>query len=128
MISVSSQAAAPTRVLLVNINRYDQPYPVYPLGLAYIEGALRSAGHQTRIWDVLADTATLEKTVGEFKPDFIGLSLRNIDTVQCLNPHSFVPEMVECCQRLRAVTSVPLILGGSGFSIFPRELFALTGV
>jgi len=128
MISVSSQAAAPTRVLLVNINRYDQPYPVYPLGLAYIEGALRSAGHQTRIWDVLADTATLEKTVGEFKPDFIGLSLRNIDTVQCLNPHSFVPEMVECCQRLRAVTSAPLILGGSGFSIFPQELFALTGV
>jgi radical SAM superfamily enzyme YgiQ (UPF0313 family) len=128
MIPPSQQAAPPARVLLVNINRYDQPYPVYPLGLAYIEGALRSAGHQTRIWDMLADTTPLEAAVGEFQPDYIGLSLRNIDTVQCLNPHSFVPEFVECCQRLRAVTTAPLILGGSGFSIFPRELFALTGV
>lgn len=128
MILSTPEAAGFARVLLVNMNRYDQPYPVYPLGLAYVEGALRSAGHPTRIWDVLADAAPLEAAVDEFKPDFIGLSLRNIDTVQCLNPHSFVPEMVECCQRLRAVTSAPLILGGSGFSIFPKELFALTGV
>jgi radical SAM superfamily enzyme YgiQ (UPF0313 family) len=128
MIHASQQAAIPERVLLVNVNRYDQPYPVYPLGLAYVEGALRSAGHETRIWDVLADTAGLEVVVAEFQPDYIGLSLRNIDTVQCLNPHSFVPELVECCKRLRAVTSAPLILGGSGFSIFPKELFALTSV
>ena len=128
MILPSQQVAAPARVLLVNINRYAQPYPVYPLGLAYVEGALRTAGHTTRIWDALADTTALEEIVAEFKPDFIGLSLRNIDTVQCLNPHSFVPELVECCRRLRAVTSAPLILGGSGFSIFPKELFVLTGV
>jgi len=128
MISSSQPAASPARVLLVNNNRYDQPYPVYPLGLAYIEGALRSAGYTTRIWDVLADATALEASVAEFQPDFIGLSLRNIDTVQCLNPHSFVPELVDCCQRLRAVTTVPLILGGSGYSIFPKELFALTGV
>lgn len=115
-------------MLLVNVNRYDQPYPVYPLGLAYVEGALKSAGYVTRIWDVLADTAGLEAVAAEFQPDYIGLSLRNIDTVQCLNPHSFVPELVECCQRLRTVTKAPLILGGSGFSIFPKELFALTGV
>jgi len=128
MSSPSLPAVTPSRVLLVNNNRYAQPYPVYPLGLTYIEGALRAAGYQTRIWDALTDTATLESTVGEFQPDFVGLTLRNIDTVQCLNPHSFVPELVECCQRLRVVTRAPLILGGSGFSIFPRELFALTGV
>jgi len=128
MIPPSQPAASSSRVLLVNNNRYDQPYPVYPLGLAYIEGALRSAGYTTRIWDVLADATALETTVTEFQPDFVGLSLRNIDTVQCLNPHSFVPELVECCLRLRAVTTAPLILGGSGFSIFPKELFALTGV
>ncbi len=124
----SQPAVTPSRVLLVNINRYDQPYPVYPLGLAYIDGALRAAGHVTRVWDSLADKTSLEETVGEFQPDFVGLSLRNIDTVQCLNPFSFVPELVECCERLRAVTAAPLILGGSGFSIFPKELYALTAV
>jgi len=45
MIHVSKSAVSLSRVLLVNINRYDQPYPVYPLGLACIDGALRSAGH-----------------------------------------------------------------------------------
>lgn len=124
----SPSVVASSRVLLVNINRYDQPYPVYPLGLAYIDGALRTAGHMTQIWDSLADKNSLEAVVAEFQPDFVGLSLRNIDTVQCLNPHSFVPELVECCERLRAVTAAPLILGGSGFSIFPKELFALTAV
>ena len=128
MILPSPQAAAPARVLLANINRYDQPYPVYPLGLAYVDGALRAAGHATWIWDACTDAASLEEAVAKFQPDFIGLSLRNIDTVQCMNPHSFVPELVEYCRRLRAVTHAPLILGGSGFSIFPKELFALAGV
>jgi radical SAM superfamily enzyme YgiQ (UPF0313 family) len=129
MVSTPKLAAtASARVLLVNSNRYDQPYPVYPLGLAYIDGALRAAGYETRIWDSLGNAQSLESFVSEFQPDFVGLSLRNIDTVQCLNPHSFVPEMVDCCRRLRAMTAAPLILGGSGFSIFPRELFTLAGV
>ena len=32
----ATHGLAPARVLLVNLNNYDQPYPVYPLGLAYI--------------------------------------------------------------------------------------------
>jgi radical SAM superfamily enzyme YgiQ (UPF0313 family) len=121
-------SAASARVLLINFNRYDQPYPVYPLGLAYLDAALRSAGHVTHIWDVRAGDATLEASVRDFRPDFVGLSLRNIDNVQCHNPLSFVHELLDCCRRLRAQTTAPLILGGGGFSMFPRELLALTGV
>jgi radical SAM superfamily enzyme YgiQ (UPF0313 family) len=121
-------SAASARVLLINFNRYDQPYPVYALGLAYLDAALRSAGHVTHIWDVQAGDGTLEATVTDFRPDFVGLSLRNIDNVQCHNPQSFVHELLDCCRRLRAQTTAPLILGGSGFSMFPRELLALTGV
>jgi radical SAM superfamily enzyme YgiQ (UPF0313 family) len=116
------------RVLLINLNRYDQPYPVYPLGLAYLDAALRSAGYATRIWDTQTGDGTLEASVTDFRPDFVGLSLRNIDNVQCHNPQSFVHELLDCCRRLRTQTTAPLILGGSGFSMFPRELLALTGV
>ena len=119
---------AASRVLLINFNRYDQPYPVYPLGLAYVDAALRSAGHITRIWDAHAVGVALEADVADFRPDFVGLSLRNIDNVQCHNPQSFVHELLNCCRRLREQTTAPLILGGSGFSMFPRELLALTGV
>ena len=120
--------AMSARVLLINFNRCDQPYPVYPLGLAYLDAALRSAGHVTHLWDVQAGDGTLEASVADFQPDFVGLSLRNIDNVQCHHPQSFVYELLDCCRRLRAQTTAPLILGSSGFSMFPQELMALTGV
>jgi radical SAM superfamily enzyme YgiQ (UPF0313 family) len=116
------------RVLLLNLNSYDQPYPVYPLGLAYLDGALREAGHVTRLWDGRMSAETLEQTIADFAPDLVGVSMRNIDNVQYHNPRSFVQEAVAQCARIRAVTSVPLVLGGSAFSVFPRELYDLTGV
>jgi radical SAM superfamily enzyme YgiQ (UPF0313 family) len=116
------------RILLANLNGYDQPYPVYPLGLAYLEGGLRAAGYESMIWDAHVSAQTLESFVASFEPAYIALSLRNVDNVQYHNPRSFVRELLEFCRRLRAVTRARLILGGSGFSVFPAELFALAGV
>jgi radical SAM superfamily enzyme YgiQ (UPF0313 family) len=127
MIS-AAETLPPTRVLLVNLNRYDQPYPVYPLGLAYIAGALRSHGFDTKTWDARLPEKSLEACIEAYQPDFVGLTLRNIDNVQCHNPKSFIHELLECCQRVRSVTKATLVLGGSGFSVFPKELYALTKV
>jgi radical SAM superfamily enzyme YgiQ (UPF0313 family) len=127
MISADEPAVV-LRVLLVNLNRYDQPYPVYPLGLAYVAGALRTHGFDTKIWDARMPQQSLEESIAAYRPDFVGLTLRNIDNVQYHNPKSFVHELLDCCRRVRAVTSVPLILGGSGFSVFPKELYELTKV
>jgi radical SAM superfamily enzyme YgiQ (UPF0313 family) len=113
------------RVLLANLNRYEQPYPVYPLGLAYLQRGLRAAGHGTRIWDACTSAETLESCIAAFEPAYVGLSMRNVDNVQCHNPRSFVGELLDCCRRIRAATPARLILGGSGFSVFPRELLAL---
>ncbi|MFT3782492.1 MAG: radical SAM protein [Nibricoccus sp.] len=117
-----------SRVLLVNLNRYDQPYPVYPLGLAYVAGALRNHGLDTKTWDARLPDNSLEECIASYKPDYVGLCLRNIDNVQCHNPKSFIHELLDCCRRVRAVTNATLILGGSGFSVFPKELYALTQV
>ncbi len=118
----------PARVLLVNLNSYDQPYPVYPLGLAYIDGALRAAGHETVLWDARMATEPLEDCLARVRPDFVGLSMRNIDNVQCHNPKSFIHDLVGFCRRVRAATAAPIVLGGSGFSVFPREIFQLGGI
>jgi len=120
-------AATAPRVLLVNLNKYTQPYPVYPLGLSYINGALRAAGCKTLLWDNHVDRGEITECAKKFRPDFIGLSLRNIDNAQSHNPLSFVGELADCCADLRAVTNAPVIVGGSGFSIFPKELLELTG-
>lgn len=118
----------PARVLLLNLNDYDQPYAVYPIGLAYLCGALEAAGCSTRIWDCRFTGEPLEAAIAGFTPDLIGISMRNVDNVQYHNPRSFVQEVVDCCARLRALSSAPLVLGGSAFSVFPAELFELTGV
>jgi len=128
--STPATPAAPgarPRVLLVNLNKYTQPYPVYPLGLAYINGALRATGCETLLWDTHVNRGEITGCAKNFRPDFIGLSLRNIDNAQSHNPLSFVRELADCCSSLRVVTRAPIIVGGSGFSIFPRELLELTG-
>ncbi|HLP02237.1 MAG TPA: lipid biosynthesis B12-binding/radical SAM protein [Opitutaceae bacterium] len=126
MSSVPTEPAA--RVLLVNLNSYDQPYPVYPLGLSYIDGALRAAGHETVLWDARMATESLEECIARVRPDFVGLSMRNIDNVQCHNPKSFIHDLVGFCRRVRGATAAPIVLGGSGFSVFPREIFQLGGI
>lgn len=114
------------RVLLVSINTYTQPYPVYPLALAFLRGALLRAGHKVTLWDSLVSKLPLEEAVARAHPDVVGISLRNIDNVQSHRVVSFVNELGETCDRLRALTAAPLVLGGSGFSLFPRELLALS--
>jgi len=125
--TADTSAAVKPRVLLVNLNKYTQPYPVYPLGLSYINGALRAAGSETLLWDNHVNRGEITECAKNFRPDFIGLSLRNIDNAQSHNPLSFVRELADCCSSLRAVTRAPVIVGGSGFSIFPKELLELTG-
>lgn len=125
---ISLPLSSPPKVLLINLNRYAQPYAVYPLGLAYLSGSLRNQGFDTKTWDALFPEGTLEECIATYKPDYVGLSLRNIDNVQCHSPKSFIHDLLENCKRIRSATQVPLILGGSAFSVFPKELFELTKV
>ena len=44
------------KILLLNPNTYDNPYAVFPLGLAYIDDALQRAGHETGWVDLNLET------------------------------------------------------------------------
>lgn len=116
-----------SRILLISANQCDFPYPVFPLGLAMVDTALRRAGHTTRWHDCAAPDAPLAAVLGEFRPDFIGLSLRNIDDVVFKRRQTYYGALLDLCRELRRLTDRPLILGGSGFSIFPETLLRLTG-
>ena len=118
----------PLRVLLINLNSYDQPYPVYPLGIAYVDGALRSKGHHTAVWDGRMSKVSLEDVIRDYDPHLVGVSMRNVDNVQYHNPRSFVQDAIDCCDRVRAATKAVLVLGGSAFSVFPRELYEASKV
>lgn len=116
--------SAVKRVLLVNPNTCDNPYPVYPLGIAYVEGALRRAGVETRIVDLNLDSwESVAETLRIFQPDWIALSLRNIDDVRISVREFFVDAVRDLIRRIRDACNAPVILGGSGFSVMPREIF-----
>ena len=128
MTNSPNAPGSPRRVLLANLNGYDQPYPVYPLGIAYLDGGLRAAGFQTGVWDAHVSGTPIESAIASFSPDYIALSLRNVDNVQYHNPRSFIGELLESCIRVRKATGACVILGGSGFSVFPREIFEIASV
>jgi len=119
------------RVLLVSVNRVRYPYPVHPIGLDYVAGALAPA-HEVRILDLcpLADgelEAAILGAIREHAPQAVGLSLRNVDSLEAPAVLGFLPEARRVVEMVRCSTNAPLILGGAGFTIFPAELLAALG-
>lgn len=116
------------KVLLVSANTLTQPYPVYPLGLDYVAGAIADR-HQVRILDLNAeeDENVLFTVIDAFSPDVIGMSIRNVDTSDASNPKGFFAGYKELAADLRARSSATIILGGSGFTIFPGETMRALG-
>lgn len=115
------------RVLLVSTNRERQPYPVVPNGLACIASALDAAGHSVRFLDLCFarnPAARARSVAGEFRPDIIGVSVRNIDNSDSIALRHYTPEAREILQVLRqAAPAAKVIAGGAAFGVAPEALF-----
>lgn len=116
-----------SRVLFISANTCADPYPVFPLGLAHVDAAVRRAGHETEWFDCKFEGASVAAKVAGFQPDYVGISLRNIDDVLIKKRQTFYGSLVTLSEEIRSVARCPVILGGSGYSIFPAQLLALTG-
>src|SRR3990172_3290242 len=116
------------KVLLVSANRERFPEPVFPIGPAYAASALLREGWSVRIFDAgmaRSPFPSLRREIEAFRPDFVGVSLRNADNAAYPHTRCYLPGYVRIVAEIRAFTAVPLLLGGSGFSIFPGELMEL---
>lgn len=116
------------RVLLISPNTLQEPYPVYPLGLDYVAGSI-AAAHKVHCLDlnVMEKKDTLHDEIRAFDPDIIGFSLRNIDNTDALNPKGFMAHYLQVMEALRSCSSAPVVLGGTGFTLFPQEMMRLLG-
>jgi radical SAM superfamily enzyme YgiQ (UPF0313 family) len=115
------------RILLISTNRCAMPDVVFPLGLAHLNATLRRAGHETRWLDLNVEDQPLPEVLREFSPHFVGVSIRNIDDVLIRKRETYFNQLGELCATVRQAHPCPVILGGSGFSIFPEQLLGLTG-
>lgn len=118
-----------SRILLVSSNVTVEPYPVYPLGLAVIAAALTAAGHRIRQFDFLAageSEALLKECVADFAPEYICLSIRNLDNCDSLSSTGYPAIARRLVELFREVSPAPVIIGGPAFSIIPDELLDYT--
>jgi anaerobic magnesium-protoporphyrin IX monomethyl ester cyclase len=120
------------RVLLVSTNRERQPYPVVPNGLACIASALDAAGHEVNFLDLCFTTdpiAAARNAARTFRPDVIGVSVRNIDNSDAIALRHYTPEARVIMRTLRqAAPDAKVIAGGAAFGVAPEALFRDLGV
>jgi radical SAM superfamily enzyme YgiQ (UPF0313 family) len=117
------------RVLLISPNRLRLVAPPLPLGLAGVAADLRLE-HEVEVLDLMFaedPEAEVRQAVQDFRPDFICLSLRNIDNQDSRRSETYFPEIKESIHGIRQLTQAPVLVGGSGFSIMPRQLMTYLG-
>lgn len=113
--------------LLVADNQVITPYPVYPLGIAHLAGALEAAGHRPYQFDLLGHGGlkALARKLSASPPDLVALSIRNLDTVDSTAPDNFIPKAQETMALIRRFCRAPVVVGGPAFSIMPEAIIEL---
>ncbi len=120
-----------SRVFFISSNTTVDPYPVYPLGMAVVCGALIAAGQEVRQYDCLAlGMEPLREQIDAFAPDVIGISLRNIDNVDsfCGEDGWYLARTRELVRQLRSYSSAPIVVGGPALTIMPETIADYLGV
>lgn len=119
----------PGNILLISANTEVNPLPVYPLALARLACALERAGHRAVQFDIQTQgPEALPRVLRDCGPDLVGVSMRNIDNVDCGRTRCYVDDYTRLVRTIRTHTRAPIVVGGSGFSLFARELMQVLDV
>jgi len=92
--------------------------------------ALRNAGHTVEEYDLLCmpgHKQNLNSVIRAFHPDILGISIRNIDNINYAQSRSYTDACIDLVQMLRKSSSAPIVLGGPGYSLYPKILLEKTG-
>ena len=114
------------RVLLIQsyLGRFEPP--VAPLGLAVL--ASKIPRHEVKIFDPNIFSQPLPSTsqiINDFQPELIGISLRNIDTTKYSDQFYYYQYFRQYVKFIRKIFgSGALVVGGSGFSLFPHKIMS----
>ena len=114
------------KLLLVSANLCTVPSPVYPLGISYLKNYLkeRSPEYDIQLFDFIVNShADFAEHLQKYKPDYVGISLRNIDDVNMYRQESFFKHYSAIIETARKFSRSTIIIGGPGYSIYPRFLF-----
>ncbi len=118
------------KVLLISANTNQLNMPAMPYGMACVATAVRMAGHEVQTINAMTPMdieALVPGALDVFKPDVIGISIRNIDD-QCMASPVFLLESVKPIVKMcRQLSEAVIVLGGAGYSIFPQSTLEYLG-
>ena len=113
-------------IIFISANQLKVPYPVYPLGISYLASHLNKCLPQftTHLFDYnLNNHDDLTELIKKTNPAYIGISFRNVDDVNFYAKESYIHHYLTIIEQIRKTSSCKIIIGGPGFSIFPKEMF-----
>ena len=113
------------RVLLISGNQEDVDIRVPPLGLAFVAEAAAKSGHEARLLDFLVEKdprTAVQAAIRDARPDVIGVSVRNIDDQRMRDTKFLLNQARDAVVWCRESSKAPIILGGAGFSILPKQV------
>jgi radical SAM superfamily enzyme YgiQ (UPF0313 family) len=101
-----------------------------PLGPALVAAATRKAGHDVILLNLMfqGDTkAAIQECIAQFRPEVIGISVRNIDDQNMADPKFLLPAVRDVVATCRSACDAPIVVGGAGYSIFPAGALRYLG-
>jgi len=113
------------RISIISVNRFREPNPVVPIGAATVAGTLRAHGHEVCLLDLCHEDAPEQAILSHLaasEPELVGISLRNLENNRFIDHQSFLEEAERFVKAVKSATSSPILLGGSGYSLFPGEV------
>jgi hypothetical protein len=117
-------------VLIIATNRHRHPMPVMPLGACIVAEAAAEAGHRVRLLDLMfarSPEQAVAAAIDEWQPEAIGLSVRNIDNNDMVQPAFYPGELLPILKIIRSRCEAPVVLGGAAVSVMAEELLRFTG-
>ncbi len=105
-----------------------QPWPVIPYGLCCIAASAEEAGHDVRVLDLCFSRhpgKDIADAVAAFRPDVIGISIRNIDNAVGYKTRFLLDDVRErviipCKECFKG----PMLIGGPAVGISGREMLS----
>jgi radical SAM superfamily enzyme YgiQ (UPF0313 family) len=117
------------KILLISANVHNIPYPVYPVGISYLKSYLHlylPDGYEIITFDLNTDREeeSIDRILTDNEFMLIGVSFRNFDdSTNVYKENIFIANYKKVINRIKEKSKAPVVIGGTGFSVFPTILF-----
>jgi radical SAM superfamily enzyme YgiQ (UPF0313 family) len=115
------------KVLLVNSNREQSPWPAAPIGLGMVACATEQAGHEVSFLDLAFaknPPKEVRARVASFQPDVIGISIRNMDNCNFDAPRFYLDEVRDDVVTVarQVAGKAKVVIGGAAVNLAPWDI------